>query len=95
MKIPNKGELQKLVLNHSSDINSKDFIKVYKNCTDVEFYCTIRFFETTLASDNPLRFRKILRKMQYNINRKAAEISALSSGKIDNYEYFTGKNIAI
>ena len=86
MKIPNKGELQKLVLNHSSDINSKDFIKVYKNCTANE---------TTLASDNPLRFRKILRKMQYNINRKAAEISALSSGKIDNYEYFTGKNIAI
>ena len=44
MKIPNKGELQKLVLNHSSDINSKDFIKVYKNCTAVEFYCTIRFW---------------------------------------------------
>ena len=25
-------------------------------------------------------------KLQYNINRKAAKISALSSGKIDKYE---------
>ena len=26
-------------------------------------------------------------KLQYDINRKAAKISALSSGKIDQYEY--------
>ena len=32
-------------------------------------------------------------KLQSNINRKAAEISALSSGKIDKYEYLTGKDI--
>ena len=32
-------------------------------------------------------------KLQYDINRKAAEISALSSGKIDEYEYLTGKDI--
>ena len=32
-------------------------------------------------------------KLQYDINRKAAEISALSSGKIDKYEYLTGKDI--
>ena len=32
-------------------------------------------------------------KLQSNINRKAAEISALSSGKIDKYEYLTGKEI--
>ena len=32
-------------------------------------------------------------KLQYGINRKAAEISALSSGKIDKYEYLTGKDI--
>ena len=29
-------------------------------------------------------------KLQYNINRKAAKMSALSSGKIDKYEYRTG-----
>ena len=32
-------------------------------------------------------------KLQYDINRKAAEISVLSSGKIDKYEYLTGKEI--
>ena len=32
-------------------------------------------------------------KLQYDINRKAAEISALSSGKIDKYEYLTGNDI--
>ena len=32
-KIPNKIELQKIVLNHSSDISSKDFIKIYKKYT--------------------------------------------------------------
>ena len=32
-------------------------------------------------------------KLQYDINRKTAEISALSSGKIDNQEYVTGKEI--
>ena len=32
-------------------------------------------------------------KLQYNINRKAGKISALSSGKIDEYEYLTGEEI--
>ena len=32
-------------------------------------------------------------KLQYDINRGAAKISALSSGKIDKYEYLTGKDI--
>ena len=31
MKIPNKRELQQTALNHSSDIDFKDFIKIYKN----------------------------------------------------------------
>ena len=31
MKIPNKIESQQIALNHSSDINSKNFIKIYKN----------------------------------------------------------------
>ena len=32
-------------------------------------------------------------KLQYNINREFAKISALSSGKIDKYEYLTGEEI--
>ena len=32
-------------------------------------------------------------KLQYDINREAAKISALSSGKLDKYEYRTGEEI--
>ena len=32
-------------------------------------------------------------KLQYDINRKAAKISTLSSGKIDKFEYVTGEEI--
>ena len=58
--------------------------------------------DTTFASNNPLRFRKNLfgiyleirvEKIQYDINRKAAKISALSSGKIHKYEDLTGEDI--
>ena len=33
------------------------------------------------------------KKLQYGINREAAKISALSSGKIDTYEYLAGEGI--
>ena len=32
-------------------------------------------------------------KLQYNINREAAKICALSSGKLHWYEYLTGEDI--
>ena len=32
-------------------------------------------------------------KLRYNIDIEAAKISALSSGKIDKYEYLTGEEI--
>ena len=32
-------------------------------------------------------------ELQYDISREAAKISALSSGKIDKYEYLTGEEI--
>ena len=57
MKIPNKRQLQQIALNHSSDICSKDFIKIYKKCT-AEPYSL--FNDATLALDNSLRFRKNL-----------------------------------
>ena len=33
------------------------------------------------------------KKLQYDINREVGKISALSSGKIDKYEYVTGEDI--
>ena len=32
-------------------------------------------------------------KLQYDINREAAKISGLSSGKIDKYQYLKGEEI--
>ena len=34
MKIPNKRELTQFAINHSSDINTKEFIEIYRKCTD-------------------------------------------------------------
>ena len=58
MKIPNKRELQQIALNHSSDIDNKDFINAYKNCPDKPYSFLV--IDDTLAPDNPLRFRKNL-----------------------------------
>ena len=55
MKINNKRELQQTAINHSADIDYKDFIKIYSNCTKEPFVLTI---DTTLPADNSLRFRK-------------------------------------
>ena len=33
MKIHNRRELQQIAINHSADINYKDFLKIYRNCT--------------------------------------------------------------
>ena len=108
MKIPNKRELQQIALNHSSDIDFKDFMNIYKKSTKEPY--TFLVNDTTLSSDNHLRFRKNLlgiyiikimtiedrikdEKLQNDINREAAKISALSSDKLDKYEYITGEEI--
>ena len=57
MKIPNKRELQQSALNHLPDIDFKDFIDIYKICTDESYSFLVN--DTTLASNDPLRFRKI------------------------------------
>ena len=108
IKIPNKREFQKIALIHSLDIDLKDFIKIYKKCTAEPYYFLVN--DTTLSSDNSLKFRKnhlkeicnkIMtiddhiedEKLQYDINREAGNISALSSGKNYKYEYLTGEEV--
>ena len=56
MKIPNKRELQQISSNHSSDIDFKDFMILYKDYTKKTYSFLVK--DTTLSSDNPLRFRK-------------------------------------
>ena len=58
MKINNKRELQNIAINHSSDMDYKDFMKIYRECTKEPFsFLTI---DTALPASDPLRFRKIL-----------------------------------
>ena len=57
-KIANKREIQQIVSNHSSDIDFKEFVKIYEDFTK-ELY-SLLFNDTTLSLDNPLRFRKKL-----------------------------------
>ena len=115
MKINNKRELQNIAINHSADIDYKDFIKIFRECTKEPYnFLTI---DTTLPSSNPLRFRKKLfdtlqnmtvtddikvlnRKIkqneaQYDLDREAGKIYALSSNNLDQYEYLTGEDLGI
>ena len=56
-KIPNKREIQQTAINQSSDINTKDFVNIYRKCNAEPYSVLVN--DTTLASNNPLRFRKI------------------------------------
>ena len=38
-----------------------------------------------------MKIRLEIKKLQYDINREVAEVSALLSSKIDKYEYLTGE----
>ena len=55
-RIPKRRELQQIAINHSSDISTKDFENIYRKCTAEPYLSFVN--DTTLASDNPLRFRK-------------------------------------
>ena len=58
MKINNRTELKNIVINHSADIDYKDFMTIYRECTK-EPYCFLTI-DTTLPASDPLRFRKNL-----------------------------------
>ena len=55
-KISNKRELRDIAINHSSDISTEDFTNIYRKCTAEPHSFLVN--DTTLASDNLLRFRK-------------------------------------
>ena len=56
MKIHNRKELQIIEINHSADIDYKDFMNIYRKCKSEPYsFLTI---DTTLPADDPLRFRK-------------------------------------
>ena len=63
-EIPNKRELQQTAVNHSSDISTKGFTNIYNECTAEPYSFLVN--DTTLASNIPLKFRKII----FNIYNK-------------------------
>ena len=94
---------------HSSDIGFQDFMNLCKKCTAKPYsrlviYTTL--WSDNLIRFRKKSFRKNIKinhdtnddkirdeKLKYNINREAANISALSPDKIDKYEYLTGMEI--
>ena len=111
MKIHNRKELQNLAINHSADIDYKDFMNIYRKCASDPYPFLI--IDTTLPADNSLHFRKNILNIkmtlndeikildnkikacqsQYNLDREAAKISAVSSGELEKNEYLTGKGL--
>ena len=58
MKINNRKDLQNTLINHSADIDYKNFMKIYREYTrDPYSFLTI---DTTLPASDPLIFRKKL-----------------------------------
>ena len=55
MKIPNKKKTQQIAQSHSSNIDSKDFIKIQGKCTAEPYSFLVN--DATLASDDPLILR--------------------------------------
>ena len=61
-KISSKRELEQIA--HSSEISNKDFINIYRKCTYEPYSFLVD--DTTLAPNNPLRFRKNLFGIECN-----------------------------
>ena len=100
MKIPNKRELQQIVFNHSSDVDFKNFMNLYQKCTAKPYSFLVidatlawdnlpcfrenllrRIYKLIMTVDDKIRDEKL----QYDINRDTAKISALLSGITDKY----------
>ena len=53
MKAHDKRELQQIAINHSANIDYKDFMKIYRKCTSEPYsFLTI---DTTLPANDSLR----------------------------------------
>ena len=53
MKINNRKDLQQIAVDHSADIDYKDFLKIYRNCTKEPF-----FFLTIDVHNPTMKFRE-------------------------------------
>ena len=56
MKIHNRRKIQQIAIDHSTDIDYKDFLRIFRNCTNEPY--SFLAIDTTLPADNLMRFRK-------------------------------------
>ena len=61
--ISNKWKFQQIASNQLPDVDFKDFMKLYQDYTKES--CSFLVNDTTLTSDNSLRFRKNLSQNYY------------------------------
>ena len=90
-------------MNHSSDIDFKDFISSIENVQLNHILFLLMILHSHQIILEKIFFASIIKmtindqikngKLQYDINREAAKIFALSSGKIREYKYLTGEDI--
>ena len=108
MKIPSKWKIQQIRFNHLSDRDFRSYINLYKECntnacsflvinTTLSFGNLLRFrknrlgriYKIIMSADDKIRDEKL----HYYIIREVAKISALTSEKIDKFEYLRGETI--
>ena len=98
MKISNKGELQQIALNHSSDIDFKDFMKLCKDyakepcsvlvmiqlCHQIIHYGLGRTYYKKAVSEKIKTIDSKIKqnKAQYDLDRQTARMLALSSKRM-------------
>ena len=95
MKI--RRELQNIAIKHSADIDYKDFMKIYKECTKEPYsFLTIN---TTLPASDPLRFRENLFRSYKNdsnwsdLGRKIKQNEAQYDLKVAKISAFLSNNL--
>ena len=81
MRIPKKGELKQIASLHSSEIDYKDFMKLYKDYT--EELDSFLVNDTTLVSESPLRFRNNLLQKRLSVTKSKQLIIKLSKTKLN------------
>ena len=110
-KIHNQRELQNIAINHSANIDYKDFVRfietaqknliifwqlILPNLFIKDFKKSLMnpFLKKTIKEQIKILDKKIKQNQaDYDLYRQNAKISALSSGKLDKYEYLTDKNL--
>ena len=97
MKIKNRKELQHIAMNILADIDYNDFVRIYGECTRKPFFFFWQLIQHLTVADQIkiLDKKNMQNEAQYDLDRKAVKISALSSNNFDKYEYLAGEDVGL